>query len=102
MNQAKIYVGNLSYDSTSNDLTELFSQFGEIVETKLISDRETGRSKGFAFITFVDSQAANSALDLNGTDLQGRKLKVNLAKDDERRSGGGGGGGGGGFRGGRR
>ena len=99
MNQSKIYVGNLSYDTSSNDLTDLFNQFGDILETKLITDRETGRSKGFAFITFTEEQSANNALDLNGTDHMGRKIKVNIAKDD-RRTGGGGGGhnGGGGYR----
>lgn len=89
MNQAKIYVGNLSYQTTSDALSDAFGSYGEIVELKLIMDRETGRSKGFAFITFGNSDAAEAALSLNGTELDGRRIKVSIAKED--RGGGGGG-----------
>ena len=94
MSQLKVYVGNLSYDTTQDDLHELFGQYGAIAEVKLITDRETGRSKGFAFVTFDDSQAVDAALEFNGQEFQGRRLKVNMAKEDGgRRSGGNGGGG---------
>ena|SRR3990167_441017 len=82
MNQTKIYVGNLPYQTTSEDLDEAFSAYGKIAELKLIMDRETGRSKGFAFITFEDADAAQAALQLNSTELGGRQIKVNLAKED--------------------
>lgn len=94
MSQFKIYVGNLSYDTTGEDLSELFGKFGQIAEVKLITDRDTGRSKGFAFITFAQDEPLEDALALNGTEYQGRRLKVNTAKDD--REGGGGAGGRGG------
>ncbi|MAZ39769.1 MAG: RNA-binding protein [Legionellales bacterium] len=90
MSQSKIYVGNLSYQVSQDDLHEFFGQFGAIQDVKLITDRETGRSKGFAFITFENADSVNPALDLNGTEYGGRKLKVSVAKDngDRRRSGG--------------
>jgi cold-inducible RNA-binding protein len=102
MKQAKIYVGNLSYDVSSDDLQEHFGRYGEIAEVKLIMDRATGRSKGFAFVTFATEQAAQDSLASNGVELSGRKMKVNEAKEEGQRSGGGGGnyrGGGGGGRG---
>lgn len=97
MSQFKIYVGNLSYDTTGEDLSELFGKFGQIAEVKLITDRDTGRSKGFAFITFGQGEPIEDALALNGTEFQGRRLKVNTAKEESRdgRSGGGAGGRGG-------
>jgi heterogeneous nuclear ribonucleoprotein A1/A3 len=88
MSQFKIYVGNLSYDTTGEDLNELFSKFGQIADVKLITDRDTGRSKGFAFITFAQEEPIEDALALNGTEFQGRRVKVNAAKE-ENRSGGG-------------
>jgi len=104
MNQTKIYVGNLSYQSNEDDLKGLFSQYGEIDEIRVITDRNTGRSRGFAFVTFENSEGAQSALAANGTDFQERRIKVSLANDS--RGGGGGGnrrsGGGGGNRGGYR
>jgi len=92
MNQNKVYVGNLSYSTTSDDLTAFFSQYGEITELKLISDYD-GRSKGFGFVTFATQEAAQASLAANDTELQGRKIKVNIARDKEegRRGGGGGG-----------
>ena len=106
MAQNKLYVGNFPYSVDEAQLRKLFSEYGDISELAMIMDRETGRPKGFAFITFATQQAAEKALDLNGRDLGGRPLKVNVAMDRERSGGGGGrpgggGGGGGGGRGGR-
>ncbi|TDJ69795.1 MAG: RNA-binding protein, partial [Proteobacteria bacterium] len=86
------------YSVDEDQLRELFSPYGEIEELALIMDRETGRSKGFAFITFATQQAAESALEKNGQDLSGRALRVNIAQEKGGRGGrrGGGGGGGGG------
>ena len=93
----KLYVGNLSFDTTENDLQELFEQFGKVVEVGLVTDRATARSRGFAFVTMgsaAEGQAACAALE--GKDYQGRNLTVNEARprEDRPRSGGGGGGGG--------
>jgi len=85
MNQTKIYVGNLPYSTTQEDLQEAFAVYGAITELKLIMDRETGRSKGFAFITFEEASAAEAALALNSTELGGRQIKVNIAKDNNSR-----------------
>lgn len=82
MSQAKIYVGNLSYDATSDDLENFFAKFGEITDVKLIIDRETNRSKGFGFITFATQDSAQAAIEnTNGFDFMGRKLRVNSAND---------------------
>lgn len=91
MSQNQIYVGNLAYSVTEEDLTEFFNQYGDIETVKLIMDRETGRSKGFAFISFVGQDAAKNALEANGADLKGRNMKVNPAKAGGAGSGGGGG-----------
>lgn len=96
MSQAKIYVGNLSYETTSADLDTLFGEYGSIAETKLITDRDTGRSKGFAFITFEQVQSAQDALALDGSTFQSRNIKVNMAKEGGARRGPGAGGLGGG------
>jgi len=98
MQQNKLYVGNFPYSVDEEQLRSLFSPYGEIEELALIMDRETGRSKGFAFITFATQQAAESALEKNGVDLSGRALRVNMAQEKSggrggRRGGGGGGGG---------
>jgi RNA recognition motif-containing protein len=104
MQQNKLYVGNFPYSVDEDQLRGLFSPYGEIEELALIMDRETGRSKGFAFITFETQQAAESALEKNGQDLNGRALRVNMAQEKGGRGGGGGrggrsgGGGGGGGR----
>lgn len=92
MNQSKIYVGNFSYGVTEEELNELFSQYGAIQELNLIKDRETGRSRGFAFITY-DSQknAENAITSVNGIEFKGRNLTVNMARDERRGAGGGGG-----------
>ncbi|QHG92590.1 RNA-binding protein [Coxiella endosymbiont of Amblyomma sculptum] len=82
MNQSKVYVGSLSYDVTTDDLQSFFGQYGDIEETRLITDRETGRSKGFAFITYTNQSGAQAALVANGIELQGRKIRVNIARDN--------------------
>jgi RNA recognition motif-containing protein len=97
MEQNKLYVGNLPYSVAEDQLRGIFSQYGEISQLNLIMDRDTGRPKGFGFITFATQAAAEKALEQNGKDLGGRPLKVNIATDKPRT---GGGGGGGGFRGG--
>jgi RNA recognition motif-containing protein len=90
----KLYVGNLSFRVTSEELRELFSQYGNVTSASVISDRDTGRSRGFGFVEMADG--GEQAIEaLNGQDLQGRALTVNEAKPREPRRGGGGGGGGG-------
>jgi len=97
----KLYVGNLSFQTTSQDLQELFGQAGTVQSANVIEDRDTGRSKGFAFIEMSTQEEANSAIEqFNGKEVGGRALKVNEAKPRENRSGGGGGRGFGGNRGG--
>ena len=90
-----IYVGNLVWDATSDDLLALFQAHGTVARTQVISDRETGRSRGFGFVEMDNDQEAQKAIDaLNGTDFKGRPLTVNEARPrDERGAGGGGGGG---------
>ena len=91
----KIYVGNLSFQTTEAGLSDYFGQHGEVESAVIVMDRETGRSRGFAFIE-MDASAADAAIEaLDGTELDGRNLKVNEAKPRENRGGGGGGGGGG-------
>lgn len=94
MQQNKLYVGNFPYTVDESQLREIFSPFGQIVDIAMIKDRDTGRPKGFAFITFATQQAAESALSANGKDLDGRSLKVNMAQERESRGGGRRGGGG--------
>ena len=94
-----MYVGNLSFESTENDLQDLFEQHGTVNEVHLMMDRMTGKSRGFAFVTMNDGAQANAAMSaLNGRELNGRTLTVNEARPREERprSYGGGGGGGGG------
>ncbi|MFN0135944.1 MAG: RNA recognition motif domain-containing protein [Phycisphaerae bacterium] len=94
---AKVYVGNLAYSVTSQDLEALFSPHGQVTSAQIIMDRETGRSKGFGFVEMASKSEADSAIAaLNGTQQGGRNLTVNEAKPREPRSGGGGGGYGGG------
>ena len=104
----KLYVGNLSYETTGSDLQKLFEGFGTVESAQVISDRDTGRSKGFGFVEMGNAQEAQAAINgLNGKDVGGRSLTVNEAKPREERGGGGGkrgshgGGYGGGGRGGR-
>lgn len=99
----RLYVGNLSFNSTESDLRDLFSQFGTVEDAALVTDRMTGNSRGFAFVTMSGADEANAAADaLNGKDFQGRNLTVNEARPREESSkfgppkkkfGGGGGGG---------
>ena len=99
----KIYVGNLSFKTTENELNDLFSQHGEVREVSLVTDRETGRPRGFGFVEMAnDSEAREAITALDGQEFGGRALKVNEARPKEPRqfNGGGGGGGGGGYRGG--
>jgi RNA recognition motif-containing protein len=89
----KIYVGNLAYSVESNQLTEVFAQFGTVESAKVITDRDSGRSKGFAFIEMSQDSEAQAAIEkLNGTDLSGRAMNISEAKPQEPRSNDGGGG----------
>lgn len=98
----KLYVGNLTYNTNESDLEALFSQHGTVQSAQVIVDRDTNRSKGFAFVEMSSDAEAQAAIDnLNGRDYDGRNLTVNEAKPREPRSGGGGYGGGGGGGGGR-
>ena len=95
----KLFVGNLSFNITENDLQDAFAAHGTVVETNLMMDRATGRPRGFGFITMSSEEEAQKAIEaLNGASLDGRNLTVNIARPREERSGGGGGGGGGGRR----
>lgn len=97
----KLYVGNLGYDVSASDLEQLFGAHGTVESAQVISDRDTGRSKGFAFVEMGSDQEAQAAISaLDGKDHGGRALKVNEAKPKEARPGGGGGGGRGGYGGG--
>ena len=91
----KLYVGNLSFETTENDLQDLFEQHGQVNEVRLMTDRMTGRSRGFAFVTMNDNAQASAAMSgLNGHELNGRPLTVNEARPREERPrphGGGGG-----------
>src|SRR5437868_6113008 len=92
----KLYVGNLTYDTTEDNLVELFSEYGDVLSAQIIIDRDTNRSKGFGFVEMADNQAADEAANaLNGQDFRGRNLTVNEARPREDRGGRGGGGGGG-------
>ena len=81
MQQNKLYVGNLPFSTTSADLEKVFSDYGDIEEIKLITDRHTGHSRGFGFVTFVSQHAAETALAMNGKEMDGRNLVVNIAKE---------------------
>ena len=106
----KLFVGNLSFNTTENDLNDAFAAFGTVTETNLMMDRTTGRPRGFGFVTMSSAEEAQKAIDaLNGKEMDGRALTVNVAKPREERaprSGGGrreySGGGGGGYSGGGR
>ncbi len=93
----RLYVGNLSFHTTEDVLQSAFAQFGEVAEVKLMIDRETGRSRGFAFVSMATEEGAKNAIaQMNGQLLDGRPLRVNEAEDRRGGAGGGGGGGGGG------
>ncbi len=92
---AKLYIGNLSFNSTEQDLEGMCGEFGTVQSAKIIEDRETGRSRGFAFVEMSSNEEAQSAIaGLNGREIDGRALTVNEAKPQEERGGGGGGRGG--------
>ena len=91
MSQNKIYVGSLSYDVTAEDLKSFFAQYGDIEDARVIMDRDTGKSKGFAFVTFANQNAAQAALIADGAEMQGRKIRVNIARDNPTTGGGRGG-----------
>jgi RNA recognition motif-containing protein len=102
----KLYVGNISFDTSQQDLEKLFGEIGTVTSANMIEDRETGRPRGFGFIEMSSKEEAQNAIaQLNGKEVDGRELKVNEAKPQENRGGGGGGrggysGGGGGYSGG--
>ena len=86
----KLYVGNLSFDTSESDVREALSQFGQVDDVTLITDRDTGRPKGFGFVEMPNDQEAREAINaLDGKDLGGRNIKVNEAKPKTERSGGG-------------
>jgi RNA recognition motif-containing protein len=93
MSNNKIFVGNLSFDTTENDLQDTFAAHGTVLEANLMMDRATGRPRGFGFITMSTGEEAEAAIAaLNGKSVGGRALTVNIAKPREERTGGGGGG----------
>jgi RNA recognition motif-containing protein len=89
----KLYVGNLPFTATEDGVRTLFSEFGAVEKVSLISDRDTGRPRGFGFVEMSNADASRAMQSLNGKDFDGRSLKINEAQD---KAGGGGGGGGGG------
>jgi len=98
----KLFVGGLSWGTTDEGLRQAFAKFGETSEVKVVTDRATGRSRGFGFVTFVEDDAATKAVaEMNGAELDGRSLKVEIAQEKDARGGGGRRGGGGGRGGGR-
>lgn len=99
MDKKKLYVGNLPWSVNEQSLKDMFSPFGEITEAIVISDRYTGRSKGFGFVTFANEADAEKAIaEMAEKEIEGRKIMVNVARPREERSNQRGGGGGGGFR----
>lgn len=90
----KLFVGNLSFNTTENDIQDAFAAFGTVLEANLMVDRMTGRARGFGFVTMSTADEAQKAIEgMNGRDLDGRALTVNVAKPREERAPGGGGGG---------
>ena len=97
----KLFVGNLSFNTTENDLQDAFAALGTVVEASLMQDRMSGRSRGFGFVTMSNADEAQRAIEnMHGRDLDGRALTVNVARPREERAPGGGGGGRGGYGGG--
>ena len=91
----KLYVGNLSWGTTEEGLRQSFEQFGNVLEARVITDRDTGRSRGFGFVTLEDDDAADTAIqEMDGQELDGRPLRVNVANDRKPRDRGSSGGGG--------
>jgi len=86
----KLFVGGLSWDTTDDGLRQAFASYGEITEAKVITDRDTGRSRGFGFVTFTEDESAKTAISkMDGTTLDGKTIKVNEAQEKAPRSGGG-------------
>ena len=99
MSNSKLFVGNLSFNTTENDLQDAFAAHGTVVEANLMTDRTTGRPRGFGFVTMSsDEEAQKAVAAMNGKSIDGRALTVNIARPREERPPGGGGGGGGGGR----
>lgn len=92
MDKNKLFVGSLPWAVNNDSLRELFAQYGEIVDAVVITDRMSGRSKGFGFVTFASEESAQKALEMDGREIEGRKIVVNVAKPREDRGGGGRGG----------
>ena len=88
MDKNKLFVGSLPWSINSDSLRELFAQYGEIREATVITDRETGRSKGFGFVTFANEESAQKALEMDGKSVEDRTIVVNVAKPRENRGGG--------------
>jgi cold-inducible RNA-binding protein len=88
----KMYVGNLSFQTTESDLESLFAQAGDVESARIITDRDTGRSRGFGFVEMSEENAAKAISQFNGKELDGRELTVNEARPQVKREGGGGGG----------
>ena len=93
MDKNKLFVGSLPWSINNDSLKELFAQYGEITEAVVITDRDSGRSKGFGFVTFSKEEEAQKALEMDGKEVEGRTIVVNMAKPRENRPGGGSGGG---------
>lgn len=91
----KIYVGNLPWSATDADIAALFNPYGEVISARVITDRDTGRSRGFGFVEMEQDSAMEAITALNGKDVGGRSLRINEAMERNDRRGGGGGGGGG-------
>jgi len=86
MDKNKLFVASLPWSINNDSLRELFAQYGEIVEAVVITDRDTGRSKGFGFVTFKNEEDAKKALEMEGKEVEGRTLVVNVAKPRENRN----------------
>jgi len=94
MSNPKLFVGGLSWDTSDHSLAEAFEAYGEVTDAKVITDRDTGRSRGFGFVTFAQAADASTAMQaLDGANLDGRTIRVNEANERPRGGGGGGGGG---------
>ena len=81
----KLFVGGLAWATDEAGLKAAFSKYGEVVEAKVVTDRDTGRSRGFGFVTFSDAESASKACELNGAELDGRELRVDIANDKPKR-----------------
>ena len=90
----KLYVGNLAWGTTTESLEALFSNYGQVQDAIVLTDRETGRSRGFGFVTMGDDDAKKAMTELDGEQFEGRPLRINEAQERAPRGGGGGGGGG--------